>query len=107
MFGSIGYQEVLVIGVVAILLFGKRLPDVARSWGNSYRELRRSLNEIKSSFAADTYETPKARRPVIDYDDRVSESAPRFVPPTEEEVSAPPADSTPVTDPPTEKRLGA
>ncbi len=83
MFGSIGYQELLLLGVVAILLFGKRLPDVARSWGQSYRELRRSFNDIKSSFNADGYEPTKSKRPAIEYDDRVIESAPRFVPPTE------------------------
>ena len=85
MFGGIGYQELLVIGVVAILLFGKRLPDVARTWGSSYRDFRRSLNEIKSSFAVDQYESTKNKRPTLDYDDRVTDSAPRFVPPAEAE----------------------
>ena len=87
MFG-IGYLELVVVGVVAILLFGKRLPEVARTWGSSYRDLRRSLNDIKSSFAVDHFETPKTKRSAIEYDDRVSESAPRFVPPsTNESVS--------------------
>lgn len=89
MFGSIGYQEVIVIGVVAILLFGKRLPDVARNWGNSYRDLRRSLNDIKSSFAADHFESTKPKRSNIEYDDRSTESAPRFVPPVDSEPNAP------------------
>jgi sec-independent protein translocase protein TatA len=83
MFGSIGYQELVVVGVVAILLFGKRLPDVARSWGNSYRDLRRSLNDIKSSFSMDSYDAPRPKRVVQESDDRISESAPRFVPPPE------------------------
>ena len=88
MFSSIGYQELLLIGIVAILLFGKRLPDVARSWGQSYRELRRSFNDIKSSFHVDNYESTKAKRPAIEYDDRVNESAPRFVPPSESDSSS-------------------
>lgn len=88
MFGSIGYQELLLLGVVAILLFGKRLPEVARSWGQSYRELRRSFNDIKSSFNADGYEPTKSKRPAIEYDDRVNESAPRFVPPTESDSTS-------------------
>ena len=83
MFGSIGYQEILVIGVIAILLFGKRLPDVARSWGNSYRDLRRSLNDLKGSFSIDSYDASKPKRPALEQDDRVNESAPRFVPPSE------------------------
>ncbi len=98
MFGGIGYQELLVIGVVAILLFGKRLPDVARTWGSSYRDFRRSLNDIKSSFAVDQYESTKHKRPALDYDDRVADSTPRFVPPAELESNSsvpaePPSDA--------------
>jgi sec-independent protein translocase protein TatA len=99
MFGSIGYQEVLVIGVVAILLFGKRLPEVARTWGNSYRDLRRSLNEIKTSFSVDGYDAPKSRRPSIEYDDRVSDSGPRFIPPADDsDLSAEQGNRTPPAD---------
>ena len=99
MFSGIGYQEVLLIGVVAILLFGKRLPEVARTWGNSYRDLRRSLNEIKSSFTMDGTDSPKPRRAAIDYDDRISESAPRFVPPADDQDRPPqPANGSPKPD---------
>jgi sec-independent protein translocase protein TatA len=82
MFGGIGYQELLVVGLIAILLFGGRLPEVARSWGQSYRELRRSLNEVRNSFAMDAYE-PRDRKKTSSekIDDRSEESAPRFVPP--------------------------
>ena len=51
MFGSVGYPELILFGVVAILLFGKRLPEVARSLGGTYRDFRKSLNEIKTSFS--------------------------------------------------------
>lgn len=83
MLSGIGYQELLLLGVVAILLFGKRLPDVARTWGNSYRDFRRSLNEIKSSFAVDQYESNRKKRPPVEYDDRTTDSSPRFEPPKE------------------------
>lgn len=49
MFG-LGMQELLIVGVVAVLLFGKRLPDVARSVGSSYREFRKGLQDIQSQF---------------------------------------------------------
>lgn len=42
--------ELVVVGIVAILLFGSRLPEVARSLGSSYRDFRRGLNEIQDQF---------------------------------------------------------
>ena len=43
MFG-LGPFEMVVIGVIAIMLFGGNLPEVARKLGGSYREFRRGLN---------------------------------------------------------------
>ncbi len=39
--------ELLVIGGLAVLLFGSRLPGVARSLGKSMTEFKRGLNEIQ------------------------------------------------------------
>lgn len=44
MFG-IGTTEMLVVGMVALLLFGGRLPKVARDIGSSVFELRKGLGE--------------------------------------------------------------
>lgn len=49
MFG-LGMQELLIVGVVAVVLFGKRLPEVASSLGASYREFRKGLLDIQSQF---------------------------------------------------------
>ena len=35
MFG-LSFQELLIIGVVAVLLFGKNLPDVAKKFGGTF-----------------------------------------------------------------------
>lgn len=41
MFGTIGMQEMLIIGGVALLIFGPRqLPKLGRSLGETVRELR-------------------------------------------------------------------
>lgn len=88
MFPGIGFQELLIIAVVAILLFGKRLPEVARSWGQSYREFRRSVNDIRTSFTDDSPSHKKPTR-AIEYDDRIEDKTPRFVPPAEPISSAP------------------
>lgn len=51
MFG-IGFQELLVIFVVALIVVGPdKLPELARSLAKGLAELRRSLNEVKGSFA--------------------------------------------------------
>jgi sec-independent protein translocase protein TatA len=42
--------HLLIIGVVAILLFGNRLPEVARSLGRSVNEFKRGLKEVKDNF---------------------------------------------------------
>jgi TatA/E family protein of Tat protein translocase len=43
MFG-LGMAEILVICVIGLLLFGNRLPGVARSLGKSLMEFRKELN---------------------------------------------------------------
>ena len=49
MFG-LGINELLVVGIVAVVLFGKRLPEVAKSLGASYRDFRQGLSEIQSQM---------------------------------------------------------
>lgn len=46
MFG-IGPQEMLVVGVIALLLFGNRLPEVARSLGKGIVEFKKGIKGIE------------------------------------------------------------
>ena len=45
-FMSFGVSEMLMVGIIALLVFGGNLPDVMRSLGRSYGKLRRSLHEL-------------------------------------------------------------
>ena len=52
MFG-LGYQELLLILVIVLILFGaQRLPDLARSLGSSVKEFKKGVNELKDDTAA-------------------------------------------------------
>ena len=47
MFG-LGYQELLLILVIVLILFGaQRLPDLARSLGSSVKEFKKGVVEVK------------------------------------------------------------
>ncbi len=44
MFG-LGFQEILLLLVIALLLFGsKRLPEVGRSFGTAIREFKKAMS---------------------------------------------------------------
>ena len=45
-FMSFGFSEMLIVGVVALLVFGGNLPDVMRTLGRSYAKLRQGLHEL-------------------------------------------------------------
>ncbi|NOZ55422.1 MAG: twin-arginine translocase TatA/TatE family subunit [Calditrichaeota bacterium] len=54
MFGAIGMQELLVIFLVVLLLFGsKNLPELARSLGRGIQEFRRAAEDVKKELNLD------------------------------------------------------
>jgi TatA/E family protein of Tat protein translocase len=62
MFG-IGFPELVVILVVALLVFGpNKLPEIARSLGRGLAEFRRASNELRQSFQEATDERPAGAR---------------------------------------------
>jgi sec-independent protein translocase protein TatA len=80
MFG-IGTQELFLFGIIAVILFGGRLPSVARSLGKSIVEfkkgmsdLQNEMNDVKSSI----YSEPTAH---VGYTDESQPAGPKFEPP--------------------------
>ncbi len=43
--GPIGWPELLIIAAVSLLIFGKRIPDLAKSLGRSIVEFKKGLHE--------------------------------------------------------------
>lgn len=51
MIGGIGVQELLLIFIVVLLLFGaKRIPDIAHSLGKGIRDFRSAIQETKDEM---------------------------------------------------------
>ncbi len=48
-----GSELILVLVAVLLLFGGKRLPELARSWGRVVREIRRSYDELKRQIGLD------------------------------------------------------
>lgn len=47
-------SEILVILVAILLLFGgKRLPELARTWGKTVREIHRTIQKLKREIGLD------------------------------------------------------
>jgi sec-independent protein translocase protein TatA len=103
---NLGPMEMMVVGLLAVLLFGKRLPEVGRSLGKGIVEFKKGIRGIEdelestnrsvTSAAAETYKPVEPAVP----------SAPKFEPP-----AAPPspvAESAPAAeDAPQEVAAGA
>ncbi|HEU5310179.1 MAG TPA: Sec-independent protein translocase protein TatB, partial [Candidatus Eisenbacteria bacterium] len=47
---DVGFQELLVIGVLALLVFGpSKLPELGRMFGRAMREFRRASDEFRTT----------------------------------------------------------
>jgi TatA/E family protein of Tat protein translocase len=64
MFG-LGFTEILVILVVALLVFGPdRLPELARNLGKGLAEFRRASNDLRRSVM-EASEEPRVAKPPL------------------------------------------
>jgi sec-independent protein translocase protein TatA len=90
MFG-LSPMELMIIGVVAVLLFGSRLPGVARSLGKSMTEFKKGLHGVEedANIASSRSTTRVNYAPA---DDREESTAPKFEPPTSEPTVSQPAE---------------
>jgi sec-independent protein translocase protein TatA len=79
--------ELIVIGSIAVLLFGSRLPNVARSMGKSVTEFKKGLRGIEEELDVSS---SNGRRVTSSYvEDREEASVPKFEPPTSEPQDEP------------------
>lgn len=54
MFGPIGWPEIIIILIVALLLFGaKRLPEIGKSMGKAIKEFKKSFKDVTDELDSD------------------------------------------------------
>ncbi len=63
--GMPGTVEMIIIAVIALVIFGRRLPDVARSVGKSIVEFKKGLREVKDDIE-DQSRLPPPKQPRIE-----------------------------------------
>ena len=81
--GGPGPWELIIVLVIALRLFGKRLPEVARSMGKGIVEFKKGVRGIEDEVENATYASPETSRPVPD-EETVEAAAPKFEPPDSE-----------------------
>jgi sec-independent protein translocase protein TatA len=83
-------QELLIVGVIAILLYGERLPEMAKKAGKGLMQFKKGLNDIRSEIESvatgATTSTPR-RSHCDDIEDREEATAPKFEPPPGEPLA--------------------
>lgn len=62
MFGPIGWPEIIIILIVALLLFGaKRLPEIGKSMGKAIKEFKKSFKDVTDDMDSDEYNSPREK----------------------------------------------
>ena len=56
-FGPLGLPEIIIILVIVLLVFGpRRLPEMAKGIGQSVREFRKGIRDMKDDITGDNEE---------------------------------------------------
>jgi len=93
MFG-LGPVELVIVGVIAVLLFGDRLPEVGRSLGRGMMEFKKGMRDLQSQMDSALHDPPASqmvRHSAVDESEEPT--APKFEPPPREPYEPP--DHTP------------
>lgn len=81
MFG-LGPQEMIVIGILGVLLFGKRLPEVGRSLGKGIVEFKKGLRGIEDEFQSSSSASTTKAEKATTVEPTEYAAVPKFEPPT-------------------------
>jgi len=63
MFGGLGVQELLVIFLIVLLLFGaKRIPDIAQGLGRGIRDFKKAMKDTSDEVTKPTPDDDKVTK---------------------------------------------
>ena len=83
MFGNLNPMEFIIIAGVAVLLFGRRLPEVGRTLGKGIVEFKKGIRGLEEEFRfEDKPVSSYPPEPTFVPSDQVEASVPKFEPPT-------------------------
>ena len=79
MFG-LGWTEILVIGVIAVLLFGRKLPEMGKYIGKSIVEFKKGMRGLEDNIDGGAHASAAPSAPVeaIRPPQKVTATAPKF-----------------------------
>ena len=83
-FLGLGTGSLVIIGVLAVLLFGERLPEVSRKVGKWIIDIKREVGGLQNDLrsAMDATDSPPAPVEHETPEDREEATAPKFEPPS-------------------------
>jgi sec-independent protein translocase protein TatA len=70
MFGM-GVQELVIIGIVGVLLFGSQLPKVAHSLGKAIPSFKKGIKDVEGEIKEGEEELKKLEKDIKDVADSV------------------------------------
>ncbi len=70
---SPGWPEMIIFGLIALLLFGKRLPEVARSLGQGFVEFKKGMTNIESDMRSAVHSDPVITHSSSEGNNRIEE----------------------------------
>jgi len=66
--GPLGTTETIVIGIILLLLFGRRLPEVGRSLGQGIVEFKKGLKDVTDDIKKETSDAGSPESGVAKFD---------------------------------------
>ncbi len=87
-FFNLGAQEMLILLIIGVLLFGRKLPEVGRYLGKGIVEFKKGIKGLEDEFDASAAAAPRQEPMALEQPrppQRITTTAPKF----EDNITAP------------------